>query len=149
MSEQLSTTPTRSSKLVSPPVRLWTPGVVALTAFLFGFPGGIVLASINWVRMGLTSKASAHLVGGAIGALLLVVFLIQLPSLRELAVLINVGVLYYLQNQIKNDLETFTANHEVQPAHWLSGFLIGLVMLGFLYLLVLGVGSIMGVPMSA
>lgn len=45
-------------------IRVWSPSTIRLTTFAFGFPVGMILAAINWQRLGLHRKAAAHLVGG-------------------------------------------------------------------------------------
>lgn len=91
--------------------------------------------------MGITNKAITHLAGGAIGVLMFIILLILLPGSmgkwidlfinRVLGILVNFGMLFYLQKQTKNDIYACkAANREIQNAHWLSGCLIGLGMLG-------------------
>jgi len=154
MSDQLPATPVQPSMPSFPPVKLWTPRAVGYTAFFLGFPGGIVLATLNWMRMGLTNKAIAHLVGGAVGLLVFVILLVLLPGSigTWFGLLVNFGVLFYLQNQTKKDIAAFQANNrEVQNAHWLGGCLIGLVMLGLFFALVFVITfflALVGVPIS-
>ena len=152
MSEQLSAIPVQPSMPSSPPVKLWTPRAVGYTTFFLGFPGGLVLAALNWMRMGLTNKAITHLVGGAVGTLVFVVLVALLPGNAGtvLGFFVNIGVLLYLQNQTRKDIETFKANNrEVQNAHWFGGCLIGLIMLGLFVALTFVVGvfmALVGVP---
>ena len=152
MSDQLSATPVQPSMPSSPPVKLWTPRAVGYTTFFLGFPGGIVLTALNWMRMGLTNKAITHLVGGAVGLLALVIVLILLPGSigTWFGLFVNLGMLFYLQNQTKKDIEAFKAgNHEVQNAHWFGGCLIGLVMAGLWFALAFVVTfflTLIGVP---
>src|SRR6266446_5049293 len=145
MSEQFSSTPIEPSAPL-PPVKLWTPRLIGFSSFFFGFPAGIVLASINWMRMGLTNKAIIHLAGGAVGALVFVILLLLLPQTvgNGLGFLTNIGMVYYLRNQTKNDIEKFKASsREVQNAHWFGGCLIGFVLLGLFLTLILVIGLLL------
>ena len=148
MQEQISTTtyqPTAAS------VKLWTPGFIAAVSFLLGFPAGIVLASINWTRMKLNNKAMTHLIGGAIGTFIFVLLLILTPSTvgRVVGIAFNLGTLFYLQQQMKKDQESFQLSNKVEKAGEISGCLIGL---GILLVLVLSIFvltfglAIVGVP---
>lgn len=65
MSDQVPSTVTHPSEPPLPQVKLWKASTIGLIAFLCGFPGGIVVASINWIRMGLKNKAILHLMGEA------------------------------------------------------------------------------------
>jgi len=92
-----------------PPVKLWTPTTVGLTSFFLGFPGGVVLSSINWTRMGLMFKAILHLIGLSIVELLLTLLIILVPELQvELAIglvfFVNIGISFYLQYQTNGGL---------------------------------------------
>jgi len=116
----------------SPPIKLWTPGIIAGITFLLGFPSGIVLASINWMRMNMSNKALTHLIAGAVGTFLFVVLLFFVPGNagRVVALVVNLGILFYLQQQMKKDVENFKAsNNSVEKANELGGCLIGLGIL--------------------
>jgi len=138
MQEQISQPLAQPSMPLLPPVKLWTPGTIAGITFLLGFPAGIVLASINWMRMNLSNKALIHLIVGALGTFIVVVFLILTPGNtgRILGLAVNLGTLFYLQRQMKKDLENFTAsNHKVEKANGLGGCLIGIGMLVLFFML--------------
>ena len=134
------------------PVKLWTPRVIMFTTLFVGFPSGIALASINWMRMGMMNKAIVHLTGGAIGALIFIILSLLLPGNvgGGIGILANVGILTYLRIQMKNDIEKFkAANRVVQNSSWLIGFLIGLGVFALYLALVFGVTvalTIVGVP---
>jgi hypothetical protein len=139
MQEQISESLAQPLVPSSPPVKLWTPGVIAGISFLLGFPAGIVLASINWMRMNMRNKAMTHLGAGIVGTFIFVVLLILLPGSvgRIVGLAANIGILFYLQQQMKKDLETFkAANNIVEKANELGGCLIGL---GMLLLLVISI----------
>jgi len=132
MLDQDFNAPVQSSIATSPPVKLWTPGFIAGVTFFLGFPAGIVIASINWMRMKLDNKAIVHLIAGGVGTVIFVFILMLTPGTvgRLLGLVINVGILFYLQQQMKKDWEFFKASNEVENAGQLGGCLIGL---GILY----------------
>ena len=151
MQEQFSNTPMQAGVPAQPSVKLWTPGFIAGVSFFLGFPAGIVLASINWMRMKMNDKATIHLIGGAIAAFVFIVLLLFTPSTvgRVLGIVFNLGALFYLQQQMKKDLEVFQLSNKVDKAGELSGCLIGLgILLAFLLVIfVLAFGlAILGVP---
>ena len=146
MSKRLSMALIKPLAYPSPPVKLWTPDAIGLITFLLGFPGGLAMAILNWIRMGLISKAISHLVAGAAGTLAYVILLAQLTGddVRLLAFLVNIAMITYLHNQMGQDIAAFKAcNHEVQNAHWLGGILIGIVMFGLILALAFVVGVFM------
>jgi hypothetical protein len=147
MSDQpLSTSalPPASSLL---PVKLWTVQVISSATFFLGFPAGIVLASINWMRMNLKNKALTYLVAGAVGMFVFSFLVIVLPQGvgTILGLLANFGTLYLLQKAMKADIERFKAdNNVVQNANGFGGCLIGLIMLalffGVFFVMAFGIG---------
>jgi len=151
MLDQTSNAPVQSTMPSSPPIKLWTPGFIAGVTFLLGFPAGIVIASINWMRMKMNNKGFAHLVGGAVGTFVFVVVLMLLPGTfsRVLGLLANLGVLFYLQQQMKKDLERFKVSNNIENAGQLGGCLIGLGALALFLILVFGLAfvfALLGVP---
>jgi hypothetical protein len=152
MKEQISETSAHPLVSSSPPVKLWTPGVIAGVTFLLGFPSGIVLASINWLRMNMRNKALTHLIAGAIGTFIFSVLLVFIPGNtgRAVALVANLGILFYLQQQMKKDVETFKAtNNSVGKANEFGGCLIGLgiLVLFLVSLFMFGfVLALLGVP---
>ncbi|HXQ37134.1 MAG TPA: tetratricopeptide repeat protein [Anaerolineales bacterium] len=120
-------------------LKLWTPGVIGFMTFFLGFPSGITLASINWIRMGMKGKAFAHIAGGLVGILALILFPDNLAQL--LGLVINIGYMTYLRQQMKYDIATMTAAN-VQYAHWSSGFVISLISLGIIVLVGFGVAYV-------
>jgi hypothetical protein len=154
MSQQLSMTPIKPLAYPSPPVKLWTPAVIGLITFLLGYPGGLVMAILNWIRMGLINKAINHLIVGVAGTLAYVVLSARLTEDvgRLFALMVNIAMITYLHNQMGQDIAAFKAcNHEVQNAHWLGGLLIGIVMLGIFLALAFVVGvfmALLNVPFS-
>ena len=151
MLDQISNTPIQPPTPESPPVKLWTPGFIAGVTFLLGFPAGIVIASINWMRMRLNNKALTHLIVGAVGTFIFVVALILIPGAagRFFGLLVNLGILFYLQQQMKKDLDSFKISNNVENAGQLGGCLIGLGILVLFLILIFGISFvliILGVP---
>jgi len=151
MLNQNSNAPVQPSMPMSAPVKLWTPSFIAGVTFLLGFPAGIVIASINWMRMNLNNKALVHLITGAAGTFIFVLVLLLIPGTggRALALIANLGILFYLQQQMKKDLESFKVSNNVENAGQLGGCLIGLGVLILFLILVFGLSFvlvILGVP---
>ncbi len=107
-----------------PTIKLWTPKVISLLTFFIGFPSGITLASINWIKMGMVRKAIVHL----LGLIVSIVVLILLPDNfgRLFGLAVNLACVAYLRRQMEEDIKTIT-NHTVQSAYWLSGLLTSLI----------------------
>ena len=120
---------TQSSLKSTPILKLWTPNAISLMTFFLGFPSGITLASINWIRMGMKGKAIAHMAGGVVGILLLILFPDTLGQL--LGLVVNIGYTAYLRKQMKDDVASMT-DANVQYTHWFSGFLISIGTLGII-----------------
>jgi hypothetical protein len=143
MHEQISGLPSQASVVSSPSVKLWTPGFISAVTFFMGFPAGIVLASINWLRMKMNDMAIIHLVVGALGTLILLVALILTPGTvgRLFALVVNLGVFFYLRWRMEKDVNMFQAANRVEKAGWPGGCLIGLgvLILYFMFAFFLGV----------
>lgn len=151
MLDQMNHAPVQPSTPSSPPIKLWTPGYIGAIAFLLGFPAGIVLSSINLMRMNLKNKAIAFLVGGVIGVVALTIFYIFLPGDYGsfFALVVNLGILFFLYRQAKADMENFkSANHVVQKENEIGGCLIGLVTLVLYAALSFGVGLFIGIVLT-
>lgn len=151
MQDQISNTPMQAAVSTQPPVKLWTPGFIAAVSFLLGFPAGIVLASINWMRMKMNDKATMHLIGGGIVTFIFVLLLIFTPSTvgRVIGIAFNLGTLFYLQQQMKKDQESFQLYNKVEKAGEVGGCLIGLgILVAFLIVVVVLVFGLtmVGVP---
>jgi len=152
MLDQISNAPVQPPISSSPPVKLWTPGFIAGATFLLGFPAGIVIASINWMRMNLNNKALTYLIIGAVGTFIFVIALLLIPGTagRSLGLLANLGILFYLQREMKKDLDIFKISNNVENAGQFGGCLIGLGTLIFFLIVVFGIAfvlAILGVPM--
>lgn len=132
-----------SAQTTSMAVRLWTTPVISLTTFFLGFPGGTVISAINWIRMGRKNKAIVHLLLAAVGLPIFAIAVFALPEgLAQCAgVAINILILFYLQSQMHDAIQTFRdGNRQVEKANWLAGLLIALLSSAAAAGLVLGCG---------
>ncbi len=136
--------PTPGSPPSGSPITLFAPRQVFYLSFFTGWPTGMVLASINWVRMGSTGTAVVHWVAGSI---LLTLWSYILNESRFscgtwLGLAIHVGFCFYLYQQMKQDIKAFTLEgNQTRPAKWKSGCLLGFVTL-LLFSIVLGLLSL-------
>jgi hypothetical protein len=151
MQQQISNLSAQPSAPLAPSVKLWTPGFIGAVTFFLGFPAGIVLASINWLRMKMTDKALIHLFAGAVGTVIFLAALILTPGNagRLLALAVNLGVLFYLRWRMEKDINGFQVTKRVEKAGWPGGCLIGLgiVILYFMFAFVFGMALVLiGVP---
>lgn len=151
MFDQNPDVPVQPAIPTSPPIKLWTPRVIAGIAFLLGFPAGIVLAAINWMRMGMKNKVVIFLAGGVVGIVILTIISIFLPgdSERILLILANIGIMIFLYYQVKSDVEAFeVSNNSVEQASELGGCLIGLATLALYITLIFGIGFFIGIVLT-
>jgi hypothetical protein len=116
------------------PVALWKPHVVGGVTLLFGFPGGIVLASLNWLRMGRPLKAFGHLaVGGLLAAIFFALSFALPPEAAAVlvpafALLANAAILLYLLEATDSDVRRYMPRtDETRTASWLVGGLVGML----------------------
>lgn len=148
MLDQNSNVPVQPSIPLSPPPKLWTARTIGLITFLLGFPAGIVLASINWMRINMKKKAILYLVGGLAGIIILTIISIFLPSSwgRIFTFVVNLGFVFFLYNQVKTDIENFkSSNNSIEDASQLNGCLIGLGVLVLYLAMVYGIGFFVGI----
>jgi hypothetical protein len=108
--------------------------VIGLMTFFLGFPSGIVLASMNWIRMDLRGKAVVHIIGGIVG--ILAIGLFYEGNGQLLGLVINLGYMTYLHQQMKNDIDR-VSNTDIQYAHWFSGLLISIATIGMIVIVAL------------
>jgi hypothetical protein len=120
-------------------VALWKSYIVGGVTLLLGFPGGMLLASLNWLRMGRALKAVGHLAAGSLLAATLIALGIALPPetaavlAPALALLVNTATLLYLLEETDRDTEKFVSQYgEACIASPLAGFFIGLLPLALL-----------------
>lgn len=107
-----------------PTIKLWTPNTISFLTFFIGFPSGTTLAAINWIRLGMKKKALAHIVGYFVS--LSVLFLLPTNLGRLFGLLVNLGYVAYLRQQMKVDIEK-TSNYNIRYSNWLSGTLVSLI----------------------
>ncbi len=109
-------------------LKLWTPRLISVLTFLFGFPCGFVLAAINWHRMGLRIKARVHLLLGAFAMLIAILISVLLPQIPRFVWFgVNAAIAWYLANQLKTDIANLeSAGTTVRADNWLIGTLISL-----------------------
>lgn len=125
------------SSVVSPSsdpvhIKLWAPGLISVLTFLFGFPGSMVLASINWLRMERKQKAISYMILCGLAMITVVLMGITQPtgSFRLYSFLLNIGMLMYLYNETLADINKLKASgHIVENASWVGGLLISLGMM--------------------
>lgn len=110
-----------------PTIKLWTPTTIGVLTFFLGFPAGIVLATINWIKMGMTRKVFPHILIGIAG----VVAVIFLPDNigRIVGLALSWGYIAYFRQQIKSDIEKLD-RFNVQKAHWFSAFFMSVALYG-------------------
>lgn len=113
-----------------PTIKLWTPNTISTFTFFLGFPAGIVLAAINWIKMGMTRKIIPHIFIGIAG----VVALIYLPDNqgRIVGLALSWGYIAFFRQQMKSDIEKLE-RFEVQNARWYSGFFISIGLYGIVF----------------
>ena len=148
-----SALPPTSSSL---PAKLWTVQVISSTTFFLGFPAGIVLACLNWMRMNVKKKALTYLIACVVGVFVFSFLAIVLPQIGGIILVLvaDFGTLFLLQKVMKADIARFKADNKiVQNANWFGGCLIGLVVLvlfvGIVFVMTFGIGflsQILGVP---
>jgi len=126
INKDLPTTYARLSDHPSLPVALWTPSQVAITSFLFGFLGGVVMAYINRIKMGMKGESAWYIVLGCVGLLIIAIPSDQSPAFY---VGVNAMLTIVLHHQSKEDIDAFLLK---APSHrkasTLQALLIGLGM---------------------
>lgn len=118
----------------APTIKLWSPTTIGFITFFLGFPNGIILASINWIRMDMKGKAFVNIAGGIVG--ILVIMTVPDNFGRLIGLVINVAYVAYLRKQMENDIGKITVSH-VQYSHWFSGLLICVVAIVIMVLIVI------------
>lgn len=102
----MSTDKLSSNLTPTPTIKLWTPRTIGFMTFFLSFLFGITLASINWMRMGMKRKALVQIAGSII--VILAIMLLPDNFGRLFSLLINLGYMVYLHQQMKNDIESLT-----------------------------------------
>jgi hypothetical protein len=134
----------------SEPVRLFRPRQVFILSAVSGWPTGLVLSSINWIRMGNPSTAVVHWVVGAIVSIPMILWSLTAGGGAPIALVdlvIHFGVCLYLQNLTAQSIRNYTS--EGRPASsesWAGGCLIAVLtpLMVFLAVLFLAVLIVLG-----
>ncbi len=137
MSDETSAVVSPSSDPIH--IKLWAPGLISILTFLFGFPGSMLLASINWLRMERKQKAITHFILCGLGMITVVLMGISQPagSFRLYSFLLNIGMLMYLYNETRTDISKLkAAGYIVENASWVGGLFICMGMMLARYLMV-------------
>lgn len=129
--------------------RLWKPNQVFWIGFLFGWPGAVVLACLDWLRIGRREKALWHMLGGLAAALVYTLGIWFIPdNTRILPLLVNILILFYLKDRLGCDLPPFDSG-QYQPASIWRGILICLaalvVYLSAVFVLAFGLTMLEGI----
>jgi hypothetical protein len=123
-------------------IELWTPRGIGWASVLLGFPGALVLAALNWRRMGRRDKALAHLAAAVAGTWAL--FFVNAP----IGVAVGVGVGYYLYRTQRRDQAPLAAVGRVTERNGLLGAVLAitstlaLVVSGGLVAQAVGIGGV-------
>lgn len=118
------------SQSVSQPrraIKLWTPTAIGTLTFFLGFPAGIALTTINWIKMGMTRKAIPHILIGIAGVIALIFLPDNIGRIAGLA--LTWGYIAFFHSQMKSDIEKLD-QFDVRNAHWFGGFLISAALYG-------------------
>jgi len=102
-------------------IELWKPLNIGVASVILGFPGAVILAALNWHRMGRTGKAILHLIAVVIGTWALVLGDVGFGGL-----LISVVVGYYLYRAQQSDQSAFVATGRVTERNGLVAVVIAL-----------------------
>ena len=110
-------------------LELWTPAMVGWITFLLGFPSGVLLACLNWQRMGLKNKARLHALLTVLGIVVLTsVILTSSTAIGFAGLIANLFVVFYLRNETASDTQLFEATgYEIKEANTSLGCLLSLL----------------------
>jgi tetratricopeptide (TPR) repeat protein len=125
-----------------PIIKLWTPTTLGVLTFFLGFPAGIALATINWIKMGMARKVIPHILTGITGSVALILLPNNLGRIVGLA--LSWGYIAFFRSQMKSDLEKLD-RFEVRNAHWFSGFLMSVALYGIVVIGVIAFLSLQSV----
>jgi hypothetical protein len=89
---------------------------------ILGFPGAIVLAALNWRRIGRTDKAIAHLAAAVIGT-----WALYVVHAGSVGLVVGIAVGYYLFQAQRTDQAPFVAAGRVRERNGLVGAVLALV----------------------
>ena len=117
---------------------LYSASKVALISFLLGFPAGLMVAAVNWRRMGLSNKIKPHLVAAVLASLALgfVAASPLAPCSTVFGLLFSLAFSLYLYRATENDINSFRKSDVYfEDGGWLGGFGLGILGLLAFYLL--------------
>lgn len=123
---------------LQPSAELWGTMLIGAVTILFAFPAGMLLAVINWYRMGMYAKSRSRLIATVALAYVFVVILLTLPGFigQLFYFAVNVGAFFYLRREMDADTDAYAyAGNEVHPASRIKGIAIGFGALLFLVLI--------------
>jgi hypothetical protein len=128
--------------------RVWSPLTVAIHAFLFGYPSGVLLAVKNWRALGMVDVARRHVLGAFAVTIPLVLVLLFLPSrfVRGVAVSLHIATFIYFKARMLADIEASKRAIERRP--WYSALpwaLLALLLFVVFVGLVGGMLAVVGV----
>jgi len=114
-----------------PTIKLWTPNTIGALTFFLGFPAGIFLAAINWIKMGMIKKVIPHIIIGVAG----IIALIFLPDNigRIVGLALSLGYIAFFRKEMKNDIEKLD-RFDAQNARWYSGFFMSVGLYGIVFI---------------
>jgi hypothetical protein len=107
---------------------LFSPRQIFFLSMITGYPTGLVLSSINWVRMGSTGTAVVHWVAGVV--------LLTLWSFggNVLGGVLDIAFCVYLSQQMRQNIKQFKLDgNEIRPASWKRALAYSLAPLGILF----------------
>lgn len=112
------------------PVPVWSARMIGWVTFLLGFPSGVALACINWLRMGQDGKVFRYAAFGLVWLVVMLVLAIVLDVSTFVFTVINIILVWYLYTVTKNDLIEFQQTRATKPANgWLGvGIAIGVLV---------------------
>ena len=134
----MSTEISLPSSQASPTIKLWTPKTISFLTIFSGFPSGVTLAFINWLKMGMKGKAFTQVLGGVIGILIL--FILPQGVASIFGIVLNLGYMAYLRQQMTRDIEKITGYNNIKYHHWFSGLLISLT--GWVVFLIMAISVV-------
>jgi hypothetical protein len=107
---------------------LFSPRQIFFLSMITGYPTGLVLSSINWVRMGSTGTAVLHWVAGVI---LLTLWSIGGTVMRAV---LQIGFCVYLSQQMRQNIKQFKLDgNEIHTASWKRALAFSLATLVSLF----------------
>jgi hypothetical protein len=106
--------------------QIFSPRQIGTLTFLLGYSAGIVLSSINWIRMGMADTVAVHSAAGIILLFVRGFTLSQKTSCGGiLGLMLQAIVSFYLYNQMKTCIQRFTQDgNTIRSATWKSGILV-------------------------